>query len=52
MSKTQAKTAPTEFESLILVSPSGYQYELTVSDSGNLNVEFKPDEGGASNEKA
>lgn len=32
------KTAETAKEKLTLVSPGGYEYEVTVSDSGNLHV--------------
>lgn len=30
-------------DKLVLVSPSGHKYELTVTDSGNLNVSLKKD---------
>lgn len=28
-------------DKLVLVSPGGHKYELTVTDSGNLNVSLK-----------
>lgn len=40
-----------EFESLILISPSGHKYELTVSDSGNLKVTYRPKEEKANDDR-
>lgn len=37
----EKKQSAKEYEALMLVSPGGYKYELTVTDSGNLDVKFR-----------
>ena len=44
MSDKAEKRAEKELKSLVLVSPSGHKYEVTVSDSGNLVVTYKANE--------
>ncbi|MGJ3203715.1 hypothetical protein [Geobacillus subterraneus] len=41
MSEQAENRVEKELKSLVLVSPSGHKYEVTVSDSGNLMVKYK-----------
>lgn len=41
MSEKAEKRAEKELKCLVLVSPSGHKYEVTVSDAGNLMVKYK-----------
>lgn len=41
MSEKTEKRVEKELKSLVLVSPSGHKYEVTVSDTGNLMVKYK-----------
>ncbi|MEW5321334.1 hypothetical protein V2J23_04100 [Geobacillus thermoleovorans] len=41
MSDQAENRVENELKSLVLVSPSGHKYEVTVSDSGNLIVKYK-----------
>lgn len=41
MSNQAENRVENELKSLVLVSPSGHKYEVTVSDSGNLIVKYK-----------
>lgn len=41
MSEKTEKRAEKELKSLVLVSPSGHKYEVTVSDAGSLIVAYK-----------
>ena len=43
MSTQKSKEEPQLAKSLTLVSPGGHKYEISVSDSGNLNVSYKPE---------
>ncbi|ESU71176.1 hypothetical protein TGS27_2600 [Geobacillus stearothermophilus] len=41
MSEKAEKRAEKELKCLVLVSPSGHKYEVTVSDAGSLIVAYK-----------
>lgn len=38
---SEKKKEPEAVESIVLVSPGGHKYEVTVSDAGNLQVAHK-----------
>jgi len=42
----RTKKEPEAPEKIVLSSPGGYKYELTVSDSGNLNVTLQKEVSG------